>query len=707
MAKALKIVAIAGAVVATVATAGAASPTLLAALGTTAATMTSVAAIASIAAVTASIGAQALIKPPPARGSVTQVIVDPNAPQPYVMGEGYYAGVLRYDRAYGAAIKKIPNPYRFMVVVYSGGGPIQEINPRVDFAAPSSWYTGFLYTDTQLGDCPEGSALAPQWAGAPGWDAASKLSGYAAIGWSMLFDKDGKVFSSGLPLLGAYGKWVKVYDPRKDSTQPGGSGSHRLGDEDTYEWSEWPALHAGTYAYGRYQNGKRTFGMGLPADGIDWAAVAAWANVCEANNWTMFGVIYEGVGAGESERRWDNLKDICFAGGAEPILGGVLTFKYSAPTVALDTITMDDLTDDDASVVTMQTYRDRINTVIPKYRSEDHNWELVDGEAVVNSTFLTEDGEAKREVWPFNFVKNVEQATQLAAYRMFDSREIPVTLVCKPRLRNYRPGECLYLDLPELGLEIEAIILRRLVDPVSMTVTFELLTETTAKHAYCLGQTGTAPPTPALNMTGEDRDIILAAAAVPSTIFRQDAAPTVFRDDDEWYDTNDGNRHYIADAGVWEEVIDQGAASARNGLLTDGTVTTDKVVTSSIVDDAVSETGFSFTASGVLLPNSGYIDVQSLVVTADGENPVILQASFAFYFGSDNADGDWAIYRDSTPLAVFDPVRIASGQNITASAITADTPVAGTYTYYIKAKANDNLDIGVKNRALLQIRLKK
>ncbi|MBX7459563.1 fibronectin type III domain-containing protein [Qipengyuania huizhouensis] len=465
-----------------------------------------IAALVAVGAQVATMGAQALIKPPPARGSVSQILIQPDAPQPYIMGEGYFAGVLRHDTGYGATLDDVPNPYRGMVVVYSGGGPIESITPQVDFAAVSSWYDGFLYTDTQLGACPEPGALTPNFSGMPGWGASAKLSGQAAILYNLKFDKDGKRFASGVPLLGAYGQWVKVYDPRLDDTQPGGVGAHRLGDETTYEYSANPALHAGTYAYGRYQNGKRTIGMGLPADGIDWATVAAWANVCDANGWTIFLPVFE---PGD---RWANLKDICFAGGAEPVAGGKLTFKYSAPVVALDTITADDLTDDNRSITGMQPFRDRINTVIPKYRSPNHNWEMVDAEPVVNATFLTEDGEEKREVWPFNGVKNATQASQLAAYRMRDSRELPFTVTCKPHMRFYRPGECLHITDEELGLDITAIILRRQIDPATMKVTFEMITETAAKHAYCLGLTGVAPPTPAVGQTAQERDELAAAA---------------------------------------------------------------------------------------------------------------------------------------------------------------------------------------------------
>lgn len=514
MAKALRTIGIIAGSIALIATGVGAAGIAGVAGVASAATISTVAQIAAVVSAVATIGAQALTKPPPVRGSVTQVRIEADAATPYGMGEGLLGGTMRHDVAYGPTLKKVRNPYRFIPVVYSLG-PVESITPWIGFEPISSWYTGFLFTDTQLGAVPETTALAPHWPGAPGWSTAHKLSGLAAIGWSFLFDEDGARFANGIDAIAAYGKWVKVYDPRKDSTQPGGSGSHRLGDETTYEWSENPALHAGTYAFGRYQNGKRVFGIGMPADGIDWQVVAAWANTCDDNEWTIFGVIYE---PGD---RWTNLKDICYAGGAEPVPGGVLTFKYAAPKVPLDTITVDDLvTDDEMSVVTMQPYRDRLNTVIPKYRSPDHNWEMIDAAPVVNSTFFTEDGEEKRDVWPFNFVKNVDQAAQLAAYRLFDSREIsPITVVCKPRLRHYRPGECLHIEWDELGLDHDVVILSRNIDPVTMKVTFTLMTETPGKHAFCLGQTGVAPPTPAIGQTPQERDEIAASINDPRGAF--------------------------------------------------------------------------------------------------------------------------------------------------------------------------------------------
>lgn len=138
-----------------------------------------------------------------------------------------------------------------------------------------------------------------------------------------------------------------------------------------------------------------------------------------------------------------------------------------------------------------------------------------------------------------------------------------------------------------------------------------------------------------------------------------------------------------------------------------GGVADDQVDTPSIVANAVSDTGFAFTAGGTLLPNTGLINLQSLSVTADGVTPVTVQAALAFYWDNDNARAEWAIYRDSTELVAFDPITINNNENPTASGFYSDVPPAGTYTYHIKGQANDHLQVGAKNCGLGQVELKR
>lgn len=510
MSKVLKIVAVVAGVVAVLATGGAALAGAGTFLGATAGTLSAVAAIASVVSLAASFGSQLLTKPPPARGSVNQLLIQVDPPQPYAMGRTYFGGVLRHTAAYGPTLKDVPNPYLGRVVVYSGGGPIQGfVAPTTDFQPLGAYYSGFLDVDQQLGACPETTALTPFWSGFPNWGAANKLSGQAAMLWNFKFDKDGKKFASGLPNTGAIMDGVKTYDPRLDSTYPGGTGAHRINNETTWQFSKNPALHAIAYAYGRYQNGKKTFGIGLPVEAIDLEAMVAWANVCEANDWTISGIIFE------PDDRWKNLKDIMAAGGAEPVFSGaVLSVKYHAPRVSLDTITKADLTDQGGTITAMRSYRERINTIVPKWRSEAHNWEYTAGAPIVLSTALTDDGEEKKEERQYNLVDNADQSAQLAAYELLERRELgTIELSCGPRLRQYRPGECLNIDLPEEGLSnVQAVILRRVIEPGSMTVRLVLLGETAEKHDYALGRTAVPPPTATLTQTAEQRDDLAFAA---------------------------------------------------------------------------------------------------------------------------------------------------------------------------------------------------
>lgn len=467
-----------------------------------------VAAIATAVATVAGIGAQLLAKPPPARGSPTQVLVETEPPRPYVMGEGLIGGVVRYDRAYGYE-DDVPNPFRWIVMVYSGV-TATSIAAYTDFEPVSSWYTGYLHTDTQLGACPEANELQPiAWPGAPNWDSTSKLSGCAAIGWNLHFDKKGKRFASGLPQLQAYGQWSKVYDPRLDSTRAGGSGSHRVDDEDTWEWSENPALHAGTYAYGRYQNGVKVMGIGMPDAGVDWTAVAAWANDCEANDWTIFGRIFEPAD------RWANLKEICTAGGGKPVFsGGKISFDWNRPRVTLGTITEADLGEGRYSKVAGRGYTDRYNAIIPKYTDPDSNWQQMSAGEVKVDAYVTADGEKRLQEYPFNLVKNVDQAAQLARYVIEDSREQqPIVLPLLPQWRMARPGEAYALDLPSLGFTGEtAVVIDRQVNPQTFEVTLTFRQENDDKHAEALATVGVPPAAIGTVQSGQDRDETAAVA---------------------------------------------------------------------------------------------------------------------------------------------------------------------------------------------------
>lgn len=472
-------------------------------------------------ATVASIGAAVTQKKPPARGSTSNVLIGSNMAMPYTMGRTYVGGNQVHDVGYGGEVNDIKNPYRSMVLVWSGAGPIDSIvGFQSDFTTVSfsggnavGYYNNFLYLDTQLGDTPEGSALTGPFGAIPDWGASYKLSGYAAGLITAKFDKKAKRYASGLPQFGAIIKGVKVYDPRLDTTYPGGSGAHRFDDETTWEWSENPALHAIAYARGRYHNAKKVFGCGFREEAIDLPAWVEFANICDDNGWVLGGTIYE------PGSKWDNLKRICATGAGEPVfVGAKLSVKCNAPRVALDTITAADLADGEISIPGMKTWRERINSIVPRYRSEEHKWEYVQSDMVQVSAYVTEDGEEKIEERQIDLIQDKDQAAQVVTYELVNARELgPIVLPCKPRLMAYVTGEALTVNLPEAGLVSQLCLIRgRRVDPATGIVELTLETETTAKHAFALGQSGTAPPPPALT-DGEELDDVATSGAPSST----------------------------------------------------------------------------------------------------------------------------------------------------------------------------------------------
>lgn len=506
-----------GAFGATAGSAAAAAGASTATATAVAATASTVASVASVVAAAASVGAQLLAKKPGAVGGVNQVQISANGAIPYGMGRCFYSGSQLHDVGYGGKVGKTNNPYLSKAFVWSGGGPINAILAllmdwqEVTFSGTSAlgYYNTWLYADHQLGQRPEADALTGPWGTIPDWSSDHKLSGMSASMLSFRFDRDNKVWANGIPSFGILAEFARVYDPRSDSTYPGGDGLHRFANEDTFEFDRNAALNAITYARGRYaidpETGEQTIkviGCGFPYESFDWPQWVAFANTCEANGWNCDGHVYDGPGVS----LWDNLKRICAAGAGVPVIsGGLLSVRFQSPKVALDTITVEDFAAGERLAPGMRTYKDRVNTMVPKYRSEANKWEYVQSEAVSFEEYITLDrGEIKEEEFLCELVTDKDHAAQLTAYELFNRRELAgITYPCKPRLWEYRLGEALTVIDPDTGLNHLCVIAAISKDIASGTVTLTFETETTEKHALALAMTGTAPPAPTLVAPGE------------------------------------------------------------------------------------------------------------------------------------------------------------------------------------------------------------
>ena len=471
----------------------------------------------------------ALTKPKvSSQGTQTDVQLDPQAPIPFVLGRTKVGGKVAYTTTVGEK-----NKYLLFYRTLAGGAPnegfetFEANNTAITFGTDSGegasgvfqnrlWmkrsldggadYAGLRFTATGTKDTPADHGGNPS-----EWTAAHRLSGYMCS--LMAVEFDATKFSGGPPKPGDVIKGARVYDPRLDSTYPGGSGPQRWADPadtaafaaawPTWTWSENPYLLGLAWVLGRWTRDeadlaavyRRTLGVGAPIDKVIVEQFVEGANVADANGWTAGGEVTSADG------KWDTLATILQAGGGEPMrLGAKIGCFVNMPRVSIATLTGDDLADGEITIPATASRRDRINRVYPRYRSEAHDWEIVTGGPIEVSAYVTADGGWRSREVDFPLVQDVDQASQLAALHIVNQREFgPGTLSLKPRWLGLKPGDCVTLDIPAANLTSERVLIKaRQLDPSTAARTISFVSETDAKHDYVLGRTGTAPPIPSL-----------------------------------------------------------------------------------------------------------------------------------------------------------------------------------------------------------------
>ncbi|PZU63770.1 hypothetical protein [Sphingobium sp.] len=519
-----------GAVALVAATAGAAAPLLAPGMAgaagiagvASAATLTAIGTYGGLAAGVLTAISTATAPGMSSQGSQTSFTTNPQSGLPYAMGRTRMSGLRIY-----ANTNTRPGYTKFNDLLWFGamlsiGGAIGGIekftadNEIVTFDASGNAigdYHDYQAQKIHLGG-QQTSALALTLGGgsAPGWTTSHKLSGITHAMWCLRYNKQGEMYGAGAPEPAWIGNWVKVYDPRLDSTYPGGSGSCRALVESTYVWSDNPGLHALTWALGRWQNGKRTCGIGAPVANIRVAEFVECANVCEANGWKVGGVEWA------TDSKWDTLKRILQAGGAIPTqTGAMVGCLVSTPRTAIATIESRHLLDS-LSIAATKSRRDRFNSVIPRYVDEDSDWSVISGTAITVSDYVTADkGQRTKEIdYPLVQVFSgqvAKQPGQLAAYDIVNSREAgPINFTTGPEWIGLKTGDVILLNVPEEGLVNQPVLItRRAPDPSTGKVAFSAQTETYAKHAYALGQS-TTPPAP-FSLTAPDLKPPAPAAA--------------------------------------------------------------------------------------------------------------------------------------------------------------------------------------------------
>lgn len=491
----------------------------LTAMGMSAATATAVATqvVTTAATIAVTTGISYLLRPStPSSGLTLDFKPDPKAPVTGMMGYAATGGNKVFQSTWG---------YNNVVLSLGAAlslGPIDAITQfRADdkvvaFTGSQNEAVGFydddMWQKTTLG-LPTDAALLPPTGlkygspGLSGWGSNNAAKGVAFAFWTMVLAKkpeDRNIFVNGVPDPRWIGRWMKLYDWRKDSTYPGGSGSHRENDWRTWEFSENPYVHARAWLRGHHKLNddgtvdftKRIAGVGVNPAAIDMPTFNEGANVADANNWKISG------SWSSSDSKWDVLVSMLKAGsGAPQQNGAMISVLVNTPRVSTETVTRDNIVGD-IQINPLTRRRERKNTIVPRYRSEAHSWEYVPAGAVTSSVYRTEDRNELRSLEiQYTYVRDAKQAAQLAAYDLANLREsIKVNATLKVDALSIRAGDCITFNVPEVGLENQkCIVIRKTTDYQTAMVTVECRSETDGKHSWALGQAANPPPTPSLS----------------------------------------------------------------------------------------------------------------------------------------------------------------------------------------------------------------
>jgi hypothetical protein len=291
MSKVLKIAAAVTAIVAlTIATGGAAAFGIAGALSTTVAGISAATLLTVSSAL--SIGASLLAKKPKAPSINSAAIdrlnstIDPRTPRKMVLGDTAGGNDVR-DQEYTDDQTYL---HRFIVVASHKVHAIYEIwfddkKAWDSTSGVTSDFTGYL-TVAPILEGNAGNAInisarmgtTRRYTGLAYVHLRFKLTGNSK--------KTESPFAQSVPTrVTIRTKGALVYDPRLDSTVPGGSGSHRANDQTTWAWNDDaarnPALQLLWWMLGWKINGKLAVGGGIPPARIDLESFITAANLCD------------------------------------------------------------------------------------------------------------------------------------------------------------------------------------------------------------------------------------------------------------------------------------------------------------------------------------------------------------------------------------------------------------------------------------------
>jgi hypothetical protein len=527
---------------------------------------------------------QALFGPklPKAQASRLNASFDPQASRKFVIGETAMNTDIRYYEPSGT------DQEYFDYIIAVAAHEVESID-QIYFDDELAWttsgvaskYTGYL--TVQVRTVGNSSNAIPINGGLV-WDSTCTLTGCAYVYFRVkrtgATSKVDSPLVNGLPSrITIKGKGAKLYDPRRDSTVTGGSGTERANDQTTWGGGastnrDNPALQLLWFLLGYKINGQLSVGCGVPPARIDLASFITAANICDeaitlAAGGTQPRYRTAGVGS-DADNRMDIIQLFltCMNGTLRDSNGrlSVTVMKNDLATPVLEFDDNDIL--DDFTWNQTDGLDKSINAIHGKYTDPSGN-SLYQPVEFPTISISSPDSIERMQTLDLPWVEEgrraqriAKQVLQRAQYRgKFSATFTMKALGCEV-------GDIVYISFEPLGWADKPF--RVLTQNINSTgqVPMTMIEENAAIYAWDAEEQALVTPTAPTIYDPLNSPYILAisdaeaAADGKIVTFFQTSAPTAEGVGDIWFDTDDANKMYRWNGSSWQLARDTGITTA-------------------------------------------------------------------------------------------------------------------------------------------------
>jgi hypothetical protein len=544
-------------------------------LGVSASTLTLVSLGAGIASV--------LLTPKPklpgSQISRLSVLLDPSAPRKAVFGTTAMPLDMRYHESSGA------NQEYVDYIIAVAAHKIASIN-EIWFEEKLAWssaggvaatYVGYL---TNIDIVTEGNASNYiSINGGSKWGASRRLTGCAYV--HLRIKRTGNVNTQDSPLVNGLpsrvtiiGDGALLYDPRKDSTVPGGSGSHRANDQSTWgaytnaDDTDNPALQLLWWLLGWKINNKLSVGCGVPYTRIDMESFITAANICDEN---------VTLAIGGTQKRYRTSGTASDNDGRMEIISNFLasmsaTIRDNSGKLML-TVMKNDLADyalilDESDMIGPFDWQqtggltDNYNVARGRYVDPSPNslYQIVDYPEV---GFASPDGIDRVMSLELFYIEDGRRAQRIAKQALQRNQyRGTFTTTFNSKALGCQVGDIIWMNLASLGW------LNKPFRVISQEIRFDgqvpmsLIEEDASIYAWDSNESAPLTATAPTIYNPLNNPLILAITDAEAVLdgkiasFYQATAPTADGIGDIWFDTDDGNAIYRWNGVSWADAKD-------------------------------------------------------------------------------------------------------------------------------------------------------